>query len=118
LLQVFLRTFPDPSLGRWPVSGPGGNYPRWRRDGRELFFVDSQGWLSAVSVSGGLTAQVGEPSRLFQLPGYTDRTQSSPYDVSPDGQRFVVQRRRGALRPIALTVAINWMASLDAAPVP
>ena len=49
--QIFLQTFPDPTGGRWPVSGPGGAHPRWRSDGRELFFVDQQRWVNAVAVT-------------------------------------------------------------------
>jgi Tol biopolymer transport system component len=105
--QVYVQSFPDPSLGRWPVSRPGGGIPRWRRDGKELYFIDDAGWVSAVSiVARGTGLDIGSASQLFQ--GVPSATQGGyPYDVSPDGQRFVMMRPPRSGPSAALTVEIH-----------
>jgi Tol biopolymer transport system component len=112
--QVFVQPFPDPSGGKWPVSGPGGFNPRWRRDGRELFFIQDT-YLAAAPVALSLRPDIGTPTRLFELPNLN--WTASPgflFDVSPDGQQFVIARPRTD-NPIMLTVAVNWA---SAAPRP
>jgi Tol biopolymer transport system component len=107
--QVFVQSFPDPSQGRWTVSRPGGVFPRWRRDGRELFFAEAGGRIHSVSVNVGNQPQFGQPKLLFEVPTMTVANVGlgPPYDVSPDGQRFlVVEPRADAAIPI--TVVVNW----------
>lgn len=115
--QVFVRTFPDVTAGRWPVSPLGASDARWRRDGREIFFVNL-GRLWAVPVAAGPRFQVGEATPLFDLPSNQLVATTFPYDVSPDGQRFVVLRERGAAVSPALTVLVNWPASNEVASKP
>ena len=103
--QIVLQTFPDPTLGRWVVSGPGGDAPRWRQDGRELFFLDGNQWLSSVTVTTEPRFEIGPPTRLFEL----TRSPGVAYDVAPDGKRFVIIRPKGEPKPTALTVAVDWM---------
>jgi len=89
----------------------------WRSDGRELFFVDQQRWLNAVPVTTTNQLLIGEPIRLFELPPFGN-AQARPYDVAPDGQRFIVIRRRGAVKPTTLSVALNWKTATEAATRP
>jgi dipeptidyl aminopeptidase/acylaminoacyl peptidase len=95
-LEVYVRPFP-PGGGRWQVSDGGGAYPRWSRTGRELFYRTDTGIMSAQVEAAGDTLRVGKPSVVFQgafrggttglgVAGYT----FADYDVSPDGQRFVM----------------------------
>ena len=75
-----------------PVSLGGGIHPRWRRDGRELFFLGPSDEMMAVDITTGTnTVTLGKPKRLFTVP-LNDITRSffSPYDVAPDGQRFLL----------------------------
>jgi Tol biopolymer transport system component len=111
--QVFIRTFPDVTVGRWPVSPLGASHARWRRDGREIFFLNN-GRLWAVPVAAGPRFQAGEAIPLFDLPSNQLLSPTFPYDVTPDGQRFIVLRERGAAVLPALTVLVNWPASLPA----
>jgi dipeptidyl aminopeptidase/acylaminoacyl peptidase len=104
--QVFVHTFPDPAQGRWPVSEVGGAYPRWRPDGKELFFVQGN-TLYAVPILDA-ARQIGEPTRLFELPALAPQMGLVPYDVMPGGQRFVVIRRRDVSLARTLTVILNW----------
>src|SRR5262249_4938839 len=95
--QVIVQPFPDPSGGKWHISGEGGQYPRWRRDGRELYYVDSKGQIVSVSVATDTNFQYEKSTPLFQtsipvgLLGleWTDGP-AYPYDVTPDGQRFLI----------------------------
>ncbi|MDH5271084.1 MAG: protein kinase [Candidatus Krumholzibacteria bacterium] len=84
--DVFVATFP-PSGGRWQVSPAGGTQPRWRRDGRELYYMDPENYLVAVEVDAGDAGfQMGAAHRLFQ---YHAGTGFWRYDVAHDG-RFLV----------------------------
>jgi Tol biopolymer transport system component len=73
-----------------PVSSGGGRHAVWRSDGRELFYLGPNDELMAVAVtSAGDGLQLGEPARLFRIP-LNDLNETTPYDVSPDGQRFLL----------------------------
>jgi serine/threonine protein kinase len=100
------------SLGaKWQVSSNGGRLPRWRRDGRELFYVSSDGTLTSVAVAPDETTFHFSLARpLFRLPAkyvvwrYT-------YDVGPDGSRFVVVGDAASNDPQPLTLLLNWQNS-------
>jgi eukaryotic-like serine/threonine-protein kinase len=110
--EVFIQTFPQPgSLRR--VSVDGGVQPRWRRDGRELFYVASDQTLMSVVVKNPTTLELGQPSPLFRLNDVFLGPTSTPtmYEVTPDGQRFLLPGPPSeAVAPI--TVVLNWTAAL------
>jgi serine/threonine protein kinase len=99
-----------------PVSSGGGTTPRWRKDGRELFYASlGNQSIMAVPIKLGATVIAGAPQRLFSLGG--DRaTRPSPrnavYDVTPDGQRFLISAPAGEPVSSRITVAMNWTAGL------
>jgi hypothetical protein len=111
--QVFVQSFP-PSGGRWQVSTTAVDtaYPRWRSDGKELFF-DVSGQLTSVDLAGTLPGGVfeaGVPRPLFRglqnLPPHN-------YDVTPGGQRFLVLSAPNLLEGSApIVVVLNWMSGL------
>jgi Tol biopolymer transport system component len=123
--EVYVRPFPSGS-GKWPVSISGGTYPRWRRDGKELFYVNdinvfSGSPLMAVSIqTSGSTFRAGIPQALFDTqllarlrhPGGP----ANSFAVAPDGQRFLLLRPvSGSAReptPSTITVVLNWPALL------
>ena len=117
--EVYVQPFPQ-GRGKWQVSTNGGQFPRWRRDGRELFYMNqpSGGKMMAVDVkTAGATFEAGTPKGLFDS-GYVNLTHNAPYHtyaVSPDGERFLIARPIGgnqtATAPIA--VVINWAAALQ-----
>src|SRR5262245_38331958 len=90
----------------WRVSQNGGTSPRWRRDGRELYFVDDSGNIVAVATTLGAGFTMGAPTPLFA--GLLDDTSTGrQYDVAPDGQRFILNRRREtAEEPIIVTTGL------------
>jgi hypothetical protein len=88
---------------------PGGNQPRWRRDGHELFHVANDQTLMAVPVKIGVTFETDAPRPLFQidpvnLPGFA-------YQPASDGERFLVTASVGGTAP-AITVVLNFQAGL------
>jgi Tol biopolymer transport system component len=108
--EIFVVSFPDLRKKRL-VSRAGGSSVRWRRDGRELFYLAPGNTLMAAEVNGqGVDFQVVAERSLFQpaLPsGVID-----PYDVSKDGQRFLVITPAETQQSSVMTVVVNWSAGL------
>jgi eukaryotic-like serine/threonine-protein kinase len=111
--QVLVVPFPSGN-GMWQVSVDGGRWPRWRRDGKELYFVSPRNVLTAVEIrEEGNSLEVGGPVPLFPLhPSLrTYRQGMSDYDVSLDGKRFLLNAAADEnTRP--LTLVLNWTAAL------
>jgi Tol biopolymer transport system component len=106
--EIHLAPFPGPGV-KYQVSIAGGEQPRWRGDGKELFYIGSDGRLMAVPISAGKSGLViGAPQPLFG----TLRTGGGfEYDVSADGQRILaVVPNEKAAEP--LSVVLNWTAGL------
>jgi Tol biopolymer transport system component len=120
VFEVIVQSFPDPSRGKWNISTNGGLAPRWRRDGRELYYVDGAQRLIAVDVATTPTFVPGKSTPLFLLPNLqlsTVSTGAYTYDVSPDGRQFLVSLPSAggtgtAPRVIPLTVMTNWTSLL------
>ena len=112
--DVFVVPFP-PSGARSQVSSNGGYYPRWRRDGRELFYVAPDGTLMTVDVPTGAGFRASAPRKLIKL-GISPPASAIftiKYDVSADGQRFIaVIPERATAGAVQLTVTTNWPALL------
>ncbi len=101
-----------PQGGKWRVSTGGGSFPRWRRDGRELFYLSPDRKLMAVEVKGTVNNfQVGTPTALFAANAKLGGWITSPYDVSADGKRFVVNVA-GEEESTPITLVVNWTAKL------
>ena len=95
---------------KWQISTTGGSSPRWRGDGKELFYIAADGTLTAVAIDAGHTFQSGAPHPLFQTIFRGDV--SASYTVSPDGQRFLMNVPPGVDEITPITVATNWTALL------
>ena len=106
--EVYVMRFPS-GQGRWQVSSGGGLYPRWNGDGTELFFVSGDD-LMAVEVSTRGVFQPGNPKALFSTSMVGARNLTFNYDVSADGQRFVVVQQADAGETPTITVIENWYA--------
>jgi WD40 repeat protein len=103
--EIYLAAFPGPGK-RVQVSPSGGGAPRWRRDGRELFYLAEDGALMAVDVRTGDEPDVGTPRKLFE-----PHPRAFDYDVSSDGQRFLIVAS-GAESSSPITLVQNWAAGL------
>ncbi len=113
--EVFVQNFPTP-VGRWQVSTGGGIQPKWRSDGKELFYLALDGSLMSVPVTLGDTFERGSAAPLFQtrleiLTGLVWHQ----YDVSRDGQRFLINMPDSFKAP-PLTVVVNLPALLKPQP--
>ena len=96
------------------VSSRGGAEPQWRRDGRELFFLDADRNLMAVSVSSDPDLLVGVPVLLFRTQApVVGNPYRRPYAVSTDGQRFLVNTAPADAPPPAIQVVVDWRALLE-----
>jgi eukaryotic-like serine/threonine-protein kinase len=110
---------PKTSAGTWQVSSSGGDFPRWRRDGRELFYLSDDHKLMAAAVNGqGSDFEVGAAHPLFEVRSrravYGNFGFGYDYDVSADGQRFLVNTAI-AEQPAkaSITLVANWPALLQ-----
>lgn len=110
--QVYVQSFPA-SGSKWQVSTGGGDQPRWRRDGRELFYLAADDKLMAVEVKTDGTFETGVPKPLFEI---RSPAEGGPFAISyaaaGDGQRFLVRTamEQASLTPI--TVVVNWAAEV------
>jgi Tol biopolymer transport system component len=106
--EIYVTSFPG-AAGKWQVSRGGGTEPRWRGDGKEMFYVGPTGILMAVPVNGENGFSTGAPAPLFQLGGRTpiSSTDIFTYDVSQDGKRILVNRFVKPEHVPPLTVLLN-----------
>jgi serine/threonine-protein kinase len=110
---VFVQTFP-PGGGKWQVSPDNGMMSAWRQDGRELFYVQGDRMM-AVDIQPGSTFSAGPPRALFSGPYDTRTAPVDNFDVSPDGQTFLMVRRAESSRPVSqVDVVLHFGDSLRA----
>jgi len=115
--EIYIQPFPAPPNGgsKTPISRDGGSQPRWRRDGKELFYSSPDGKLMAVDVTEGPIFKAGAPRTLFQVPvaqiGHNEGgVQVLGWDVAPDGKRLLIDTATTSSESI--TVVLNWTADL------
>jgi Tol biopolymer transport system component len=106
--EIYVTTFPG-ATGKWQVSRGGGIEPRWRGDGKEIFYIGAKNTFMAVPVTGGETFSTGNPTALFrsQLRAQVSSTDLFNYDVTKDGQRFLVNRYAKPAQVAPLSVVLN-----------
>jgi serine/threonine protein kinase len=106
--EIYVTSFPD-AAGKWQVSRGGGAEPRWRGDGKEIFYVAPSGMLMAVPVNGEATFATGTPASLFQIHGRApiSSTDIFTYDVAADGKKFLVNRYVKPEHVAPLTILLN-----------
>ena len=112
--EVYVRAFTtDVSGGSASTGGSvlvsrgGGTAPRWRGDGREMYYLAPDGKMMAAEVSAGPEFRAGAPTPLFQVPGG-----AIVGDVSADGKRFLLVTPAGPSATPPFTVVLNWTAGL------
>jgi len=107
--EMYVQPFPGPG-GKWQVSTAGGTSPRWRADGKELFFIAPNAKLTSAPVQiSASTFEAGSPIALFRTHIVTGglATQQSQYAVSRDGQ-FLINSRVDEFTPTPITLILNW----------
>ncbi len=107
---VVVQTFPDAG-GKWQVSTAGGVAPRWRADGKELYFLAPDARMMAVPVTAaGASFSAGTPVALFRthiVDGGTATTNRPPYAVARDG-RFLINQPVADATAAPITLILNW----------
>jgi hypothetical protein len=104
--EVYVDRFPSRGARRL-VSRSGGAWPRWAENGRAVYFLSPANQLMVAEV--GLESQPGEPRPLFDVRVRPFvRLDAYPYDVSPDGTRFLVNTLIAEATPPAITMVANW----------
>jgi Tol biopolymer transport system component len=94
--EIFVRPFPNVSDGQLRVSTAGGTRAMWARSGKELFYIGGDGSLLQVSVEAkGATLNFRAPIKLFEQRYFVGGNSGRTYDVSPDGQRFLMIKGPG-----------------------
>ena len=113
--EIYVRPYPDTDRARWQISVAGGRQPVWSPDGRELFYRDFAGAIMSAPVHLTPTFSAGQVVKLLDARGYTGSGQQlggRTYDVSRDGQRFLMLKI-GAAPARSAVVVLNWFDELN-----
>ena len=114
--EVYVQPFPLEKGGKWQVSTNGGFTPRWRKDGKELFFLSPDNQIMAAEIKLGTTFEASMPRPLFSIHpwivpqiagGWRDT-----FEPTSDGQRFAVHTPLSS-SPSNITVILNWKLLLN-----
>jgi eukaryotic-like serine/threonine-protein kinase len=108
-MEIYVQGFPE-SDRKWMISSGGGRMPVWRGDGREIFYVSIDEKMMAVPVTPGPEFESGAPVALFDAPIRVH--QARQYDVTSDGQRFLLNRIVENATPEPIMLVQNWSAKL------
>jgi Tol biopolymer transport system component len=108
--EIYIQPFPATGQ-KWQVSTAGGHWPRWPSKGKELFYINPEGAVVSVEIHTGAGVDAGFPKALFKHPvllsngsfGFVD-----PFDVAPDGNRFLLAVPKPENIREPLTVITNW----------
>jgi Tol biopolymer transport system component/predicted Ser/Thr protein kinase len=110
--EIYVQPYPGPG-GKWQISTDGGTEPAWNPNGRELFYRSGDKML-AVDITTQPSFAAGKPRLLFQGPYLPSPATSSNYDVSLDGQRFLMVKpnEQEQTAPTQINVVLNWFEEL------
>jgi serine/threonine-protein kinase len=110
--EIYVQKYPAPG-GKWRISADGGTEPMWNRNGRELFYRSGNRMMS-VAIIAQPEFSAERPTVLFEGQYETTLVTNANYDVSPDGQRFLMLKASGAQEdaPTQINVVLNWFEEL------
>ncbi len=111
--EIYVTSFPE-AHGKWQVSNAGGDQPKWRSDGKELFYLSSDNKIMAVPVKTGASFDAGTPVALFQANPreMVATSEQFSYAVSKDGEKFLVNTQlKTEMAP--MSVVQNWISKLN-----
>jgi hypothetical protein len=109
--QVYVQAIPA-SGAKWQISSDGGDQPRWRGDGKELFYISADQKLMAAPVKAEAGFETGPPQPLFEIDPVAPLRGFFAYQPTADGQRFLVNMAAGESTRPAINVVLNWRAAL------
>ncbi len=109
--EVYVRPFPGPG-GKWQISTGGGQYPKWSRNGKELFYRTTESKLMVASYTASGDSFSADKPQLWSPGQFTDRGLGFyNFDLHPDGKRFAVLKAPGTERDAAMNkvnIVLNW----------
>src|SRR5262249_17754130 len=109
--EVYVETFPERRT-KVLVSTAGGTEPMWRKDGRELFYLNGDTMMAVEGKGSGGRFDAGRPRALFKAQPVKTIGARNRYVVTPDGQRFLINSAAAETGTVPVTVAFNWPADL------
>ncbi len=107
--EIYLQPYPA-SGAKWQISKGGGRLPKWKRDGRELFYVGADRKMMSVPIVTGNAVQIGAPQPLFDT---SIGALNTRYAVSNDGQRFLIPIALAGSTSAPATVVLNWTTGME-----
>jgi serine/threonine protein kinase/Tol biopolymer transport system component len=107
--EVYVRSFP-PSADKLMVSSNGGDFPLWRDDGKELFYLTEDGRVMSAEIKRGAKIESSAPQQLFQT--RIKFADDYPYAINPDGSRFLLNIPAETNDTAPMIVVLNWTAAL------
>ncbi|MCZ6695816.1 MAG: protein kinase [Acidobacteria bacterium] len=110
--EVYVRETKEVSQ-QWQLSVDGGAQPRWRGDGREVYFIAADGRIMAVPIRAESTFRAGSPQALFELPETPEDPTLLFEDVTADGQKFLINLPVERRTSIDFRAILNWRSMLD-----
>jgi dipeptidyl aminopeptidase/acylaminoacyl peptidase len=110
--EVFVRSV-STTGAKWRISTAGGRWPQWRADGKELFYHATDGNLMSVPIESSATIlRPGAPKILMHVAGVSAPVGPRFFDVSPDGQRFLLRLTDDRPTTASIVVVTSWPALL------
>jgi Tol biopolymer transport system component len=112
--EIFVMPFPNAG-NKWQVSQGGGEEPRWRADGKELFYLSADAKLMAVPIKAGPNFEAGAPTALFSthLRQPISAMDVFSYDVTKDGQRFLINTKVDEPNAAPFSIILNWTSQIE-----
>ncbi|MCI0611942.1 hypothetical protein L0244_03035, partial [bacterium] len=115
--QVYVRSFPIDAGGKWQISFESGQQPRWRKDGKELFYLTVDKKLMAIEVESRDSFHVGASKLLFQTEAHPNLnvarwSSSRQYFSSDNGKRFLINATVDSPTEAQITILLNWKSLL------
>src|SRR5579864_272487 len=110
--EIYVQPYPGPG-GKWQISAEGATEPMWNPNGRELFYRNGDKMM-AVDIATQPSFSAGKPKVLFEGPYQLLGVANPNYDVSPDGQRFLMLKpsEQAEAAPTQINVVLNWFEEL------
>ncbi|AMY08399.1 translocation protein TolB [Luteitalea pratensis] len=113
--EVYVMSL-EPGGGKVQVSTRGGSFPRWRNRNEIVYVAPDQTLMSVAVTGAGATFAAGAPSALFKIDAVPGP--GSPFDMTADGKRFIVNSRLPSRVPASINVIVNWTALVQPTPHP
>ena len=108
--EIYLRLYPGPG-GKTQISTEGGTQPVWARSGEELFYRNGDQMMT-VAIATEPELRIGKAQSIFEVPSDSLQWYRPDYDVTPDGQRFLMIERDQESTPTQIHVVLNWFEEL------